>query len=422
MAEVQAPAPVLRGWLRGLVPATGHARRLAVLTLVQSLGLGVFLTSSAVFFTRTIGIPAHRVGLGLSVAGLCGLLCTVPIGRLGDRFGPRRVLAADFLLAGGCFTGYCLVDGFPAFLVLACVTAVLETAAGALQAALTDTLVGDGQRVTVSAQLRSLFNLGFLGGAALAGAALAAGSARVLYATVLGNAALQLVSAALLTRMRVPGETAERRAPATGGLLRSSALRDGRYVATALLCGALELYQPLLTVGLPLWIVTRTDAPTLAVSALLILDTVLVLLFQVAVSRGAGEPAAAARMLRRAGWSLGVSCLVFAVSAGHGRLLDSMALLGGALALVLGELCQSAAGWGLSFGLAPPGRQGEYQAVFSLGRGLQQFAGPWLMTSLVVGAGGAGWLALAALFVLLGLCAPPLVRRVERDRGRRGGG
>ncbi|MFF9118570.1 hypothetical protein ACF09Y_23695 [Streptomyces massasporeus] len=46
-----------------------------------------------------------------------------------------------------------------------------------------------------------------------------------------------------------------------------------------------ELYHPLLTVGLPLWLDTATDAPALLVSGLLVLDTVLVLLFRVAVSK-----------------------------------------------------------------------------------------------------------------------------------------
>ncbi|MEU1102725.1 MFS transporter [Streptomyces tibetensis] len=420
MAEAGRYGAVLRAWFRETLPAAGNARRLGVLTLIQSLGLGVFLTSSAVFFTRTIGIPAQRVGLALSVAGLCGLVCTVPIGRLADRLGAGRVLTVNFLLAAAGFTAYCLVDGFAAFLAVACVIAVLETSAGALQASLTDALVGEAERVRVSAQMRSLFNLGFLGGAALAGAAIAAGTSTALYATVLANAALQLVSVAVLLGMRLPAGARPRAtaAEAPGGVLRSAALRDVRYVAVALVCGALELYHPLLTVGLPLWIVTSTDAPALLVSGLLILDTVLVLLFQVAVSRGARTPAGAARMLRWAGWALGASCLVFALSGGHGALLDSTALLGGALVLVLGELYQASASWGLSFGLAPAGRQGEYQAVFSLGRGFQQFAGPWLMTSLVVGAAGTGWLVLAALFALLGLAAPPLVRGLERARAR----
>ncbi|WP_449487854.1 MFS transporter, partial [Streptomyces purpurascens] len=364
MAEARRYGAVLRAWFRETLPAAGNARRLGVLTLIQSLGLGVFLTSSAVFFTRTLGIPAQRVGLALSVAGLCGLVCTVPIGRLADRLGAGRVLTVNFLLAAAGFTAYCLVDGFAAFLAVACAIAVLETSAGALQASLTDALVGEAERVRVSAQMRSLFNLGFLGGAALAGAAIAAGTSTALYATVLANAALQFVSVAVLLRMRLPAGARPRAADeAPGGVLRSAALRDVRYVAVALVCGALELYHPLLTVGLPLWIVTSTDAPALLVSGLLILDTVLVLLFQVAVSRGARTPAGAARMLRWAGWALGASCLVFAMSGGHGVLLDSAALLGGALVLVLGELYQASASWGLSFGLAPAGRQGEYQAV-----------------------------------------------------------
>ncbi|MGP9022622.1 MFS transporter [Streptomyces sp. BR1] len=420
MADAHRIGPVLRGWLQETLPAAGNARRLGVLTLIQSLGLGVFLTSSAVFFTQTIGISAQRVGLALSVAGLCGLLCTVPIGRLADRLGAGRVLTANFLLAAVGFTAYCAVDNFAGFLAVACGIAVLETSAGALQASLTDALVGEEERVRVSAQMRSLFNLGFLGGAVLAGAAIAADTSTVLYATVLTNAALQLVSVAVLLTMRGTPRAAEEapQSEEAAGVLRSSALRDVRYVAIALVCGALELYQPLLTVGLPLWIVTRTDAPALMVSGLLILDTVLVLLFQVMVSKGARTPAGAARMLRWAGWSLGASCLVFALSAGHGGLLDSAALLGGALVLVLGELCQASAGWGLAFGLAPADRQGEYQAVFSLGRGLQQFAGPWLMTSLIVGAAATGWVVLAVLFALLGLAGPPLVRGLEKARAR----
>ncbi|GAA2314308.1 hypothetical protein GCM10010234_69260 [Streptomyces hawaiiensis] len=84
-------------------------------------------------------------------------------------------------------------------------------------------------------------------------------------------------------------------------------------------------------------------------SGLLILDTVLVLLFQVVVRKGPRTPAGAARMLRWAGWALGASCPVFAVSGGHGvflgsaALLGESALLGGALVLVLGELYQASA-------------------------------------------------------------------------------
>ncbi|HGJ9216179.1 MULTISPECIES: hypothetical protein [Pseudomonas] len=33
------------------------------------------------------------MGIDLALAGLCGLVCTVPIGRIADRLGAARVLA-----------------------------------------------------------------------------------------------------------------------------------------------------------------------------------------------------------------------------------------------------------------------------------------------------------------------------------------
>ncbi|MFE9025576.1 hypothetical protein ACFYOA_04795 [Streptomyces iakyrus] len=57
------------------------------------------------------------------------------------------------------------------------------------------------------------------------------------------------------------------------------------------------------------------------------------------------------------------------MSGGHGALLDSVALLGGALVLVLGELYQASASSSLPFGLAPAGRQGEYQRCSPWGAG-----------------------------------------------------
>ncbi|MFJ8193811.1 hypothetical protein ACIQ8D_29260 [Streptomyces sp. NPDC096094] len=44
MAEVRRHGAVLRAWFRETLPAAGNARRLGVLTLIQPLGLGVFLT------------------------------------------------------------------------------------------------------------------------------------------------------------------------------------------------------------------------------------------------------------------------------------------------------------------------------------------------------------------------------------------
>lgn len=146
------------------------------------------------------------------------------------------------------------------------------------------------------------------------------------------------------------------------------------------------------------------------------LDTVLVIVFQVTASRGADTASGAARLLRRSGILLAVCCLVFALTQGTGALVAVPLLLLGTAVLVLGELGQAAGSWGLSLHLPPPGRQGEYQGVFALGRGLQQTAGPYLVTVLAVGQGRLGWTALAVLLLLAGLACPPLARAAEKAR------
>ncbi|MFD0527610.1 hypothetical protein ACFQ1I_11025 [Kitasatospora arboriphila] len=53
-------------------------RRLAAITLVNTLGNGLFMTLGALYFTRMLGLPAAQVGIGLTAAGLCGVLIGVP--------------------------------------------------------------------------------------------------------------------------------------------------------------------------------------------------------------------------------------------------------------------------------------------------------------------------------------------------------
>lgn len=402
----------VRDWARNLVPEPGPARRLAVLTAVQALGFGLFLSSGAIFFTREVGLSAGRIGLGLSVAGLAGLLCTVPIGRAADRFGARLPLLITYAALAVLFASYSMVTDFAGFVVVAALISVFETSSHPLRMTLTHALFDPEQRVRVAAQMRSLFNVGFMAGAGIAGAALAVGT-RTAFLAVLLLTAIAHAGCAVITwrtsSTRPAGVTAKpSAAPARSGL------RDVRFVGLALLSGVVELYQPILTVALPLWIVHGTSAPRWVTAALLVLDTVLVIAFQVAMSRGAETAAGSARMLRRAGALLALCCAIFAFTGNLGPVTATIVLLIGTVVLVLGELGQSAGSWGLSLHLPPPGRQGEYQGVFALGRGLQQTVGPYLVTVLAIGHGRSGWLLLAAVLLIAGLLCPPLTAAALR--------
>ncbi|GAA3611865.1 MFS transporter [Kineosporia mesophila] len=403
---------VMRTWLTEIVPGQGAARRLAVLTIVQSIGYGLFLTSSAIFFRETVGLTITQVGLGLSVAGLAGLLFTVPIGRLADRFGARLPLLTLYAALVVLFAAYCGVTNFAGFVVIASLISICETSVTPLRATLTHALFPPEDRVRVSAQMRSLLNVGFMIGAACAGAALAVGTRSAFFAVVLLSAFGHAVCAVIVARL--PQSTQAPAVATPGSNQARSGLRDLRFLGLSLLAGVLEFYQPILTVALPLWIVARTDAPTSVNAVLLMLDTILVILLQVAASRGAETVPGAARMLRRSGLVLAVSCAIFATTQGASAVVAIPLLLIGTAVLVWGELSQAAGSWGLALHLPPPGKQGEYQGVFALGRGLQQTTGPAVVTFLAVTQGWWGWLVLGALLAVCGIACPPLARSAER--------
>ncbi|MFE2523885.1 MFS transporter [Streptomyces sp. NPDC059382] len=390
--------------LRDLVPEPGAARPLAALTFAQSLGTGLFLTSSVIFFTRTAGFSADQLAIAMSIAGVCGFLCSMPAGRIADRFGARVPLAISYALLGPLFFVYPFVDNVVEFAVVAALIGVCETGAGGpLRGALIHALFGKAKASGVRAQMRSLFNLGFTGGAALAGLALADGSRSAFIAITTANAVLQLSCAVIAFRLRTPAGMES--APAAPAKRSWVAIKDRRFLLATGLSGVLEFYLPVLTVGMPLWIVHRTGAPGALTAVLIALNTIMVVLFQRVASRGSETVHGSGRLLVRAGVLLAVACVLFALSGGRGAVWATVFLVPSLIALTLGELAQASGSWGLAFALPPPDRMGEYQGVFALARGFQQFLGPALVTVLTMSLGASGWLILAALFLVTGLAA-----------------
>ena len=132
--------------------------------------------------------------------------------------------------------------------------------------------------------------------------------------------------------------------------------------ATALTCSCtflntvLLLRMPLLSLGVPLWITERTQAPAWLVSALFVLNTGAVMVFQVRMARGVTGLASATRAIRRSGLVMLVSCAVFALSAGASPWVAAGVLVAGAVLQVVAEMQQSAGSWQVGFDLAPADR------------------------------------------------------------------
>ena len=84
----------------GMLRAPGPIRTFAAITLVNTIGNGLLATAVVLYFTHVVGLGGGQVGVGLTVAGVFGLVVGVPVGHLADRRGPREVLRGDPGLRG----------------------------------------------------------------------------------------------------------------------------------------------------------------------------------------------------------------------------------------------------------------------------------------------------------------------------------
>ncbi len=402
---------------RSLVPASRPGRALGLMAVVDATGTGLFLAGSVLFFTRSVGLSGAQVGFGLALAGVVSLFTTVPIGALADRFGPRPVLVVLCLWREVGFAAYALVGDLRGYLIVVALLGVADKAASPVLQMLVSQAVGEGERLATMASLRALRNVGFTLGAAAAAIAIAIDTRPAYLALLFGDAASFGLVAVVVAMLPLRAASS---APA--GARRRGAWRvlaDGPYVVVALLNACLTVHMTLLAVALPLWVAEHTRAPRASISALVVVNTVLAVAFQVRAARGADGVEGGARAQWRAGVALAASCACLAAAGGLPGGLAVAVLIAAAVALTAGELFQSAGGWGLSYALADPSRQGAYLALFSLGLAVQQIIGPPLLTALVIPAGGIGWVALGAVSLACGAASVGTARWCSRHRDKR---
>jgi Major Facilitator Superfamily len=378
--------------------AQRQARAMVVASFLSSLGLGLYVTGSTVYFVRSVGLTAFQVGAGLSVAGLVGLAAGVAAGFLADRLGPRGITVALKGLMAPLLIAFTQVRSFWAFLVIAVVLSALMVGSDVGRSAWVANLVVDqAERARLTARTRSSFNVGFSLGLLGAGLAIAANTRPAYLALFAGAAVATAVTCPV--QLRLPGVRPTAPSRSRG---RPSALRDLPYIWVAQVSGLTRLGDTILTVGLPLWIVTRTAAPQALAAWLLIVNTVLVVLLQGRAAKRAATTAGAAVIQQWAFGVLALTCVVVWPSVGLPTVPAVAVLIAATVLITLGEIWGEGAWWALRYGLAPAGSQGQYGGVFMLGQAVPSAVGPVMVTTLTCGVGPVGWLILAGLF---GACA-----------------
>ncbi|WP_169811332.1 MFS transporter [Nocardia anaemiae] len=386
---------------------SGAARALACAVLITAIGNGLYLAGAVLFLTRSVGLSGTDVGIGLTIAGVAGLGAGPVMGHLADRFGAREVylitLTAEALATGSLV----LVHAFAVFVVVAAAVGIAEQGSRAVRGALIARIGGDG-RARLRGYLRSVTNIGVALGAAGAGLAIRSDTRTAYSALILIDAASFLLTALIIAR--IPPQTPLPRPDRT---VRPDRL-DLPFLAVTGVYGVLSLQYAVLTVALPLWIVTHTSAPAWLVSPLLLTNTVLVVGLQVRAGRRVESIADGIAITRRAAVLLALGCLLVCASGAGSPVFAVTVLTLAVIVHTLGEIGHAAGEFELSFALAPEHAHGRYQGIFGMGTGAFIAAAPALLSVICIAWGRAGWVLLGGILLSAGLGIGPIARWAQR--------
>ncbi|HEU5037389.1 MAG TPA: MFS transporter [Nocardioides sp.] len=395
-------------------PPSPLAGRLAVQSLLFALGEGTFMTGSAVFFTQIVGLSAAQVGLGLTCAGLAAFLAAWPMGRLVDRFGPKKMWAVSAAGQAAMFSVWPFITDFQGYVVMAVGMEVIGSLGGAAHGAYTIDVLPPAERVKSRAYMYSALNVGFTLGSLLGGIALAFNSNDVLHALPWFTTAVFLLNAIAITRLpnashddRTPEER-KVKVPGPGPL------RNPGWMLSTFFVGVFWTNQVLLNVVIPLWLVQETDAPRVLLAFLFGTNTVMCIFLPMAASRGVHDVPTALRALRVSSTFFVISCLItLATHDTVGWVTIALVWLGH-VTVTGAELYLSAASWSFEAELMDPRQRGAYNGAAELSGTLGKVWAPAVYTFLAMNWGAAGWLAIAAIIVVATVAVHPSSRMARR--------
>ncbi|MFE1349538.1 MFS transporter [Streptomyces sp. NPDC058757] len=392
------------------IPGGRDGRRMLVVSIIDKIGTGLWAGCTALYFTYVSGMSLGQVGLLMTVSGGVGVAGAPLAGLLADRFPLVRVIAATQLMRGLGLLALLTTDHV-LLLTLYSALGALPDRAGSVLIKLYAARQAGAERVRYQAIQRTTVNIGWSLGGLGAAAALATGSTRAYTWLLVGNVLSYLVIAVLTLRCAEPpapsrvaatGEDGPRDKPA-------SPWRDRTFLGYTATDAALFLDDTILQVAIPLWIVHATDAPVGLAPLLLVLNTVLVVLFQVPLARFGATTPAARRLLVPLSGLFALGTLALAASAAGGPALAVTALVVAVVALTFAEIIHATSAWELSVALAPAEAQGAYLGVHGLAQSTQRFAGPLLVTGVMT-AGPLAWPLLGLALVGAGAAQHRLIR------------
>lgn len=428
----KAPYRTGPGWCIGVARAAEdedierrRRRRWPLLTAVaiDSLGTGLYLPLSLLYFLKVTDLDLATIGLLVSVTTALTLPVPIVVGRLADRFGPRLVVAGGQALQGLGFLLYLTVSGAGSLVVAVLVTTVgLRVYWSSIFTLIADHADHAHQVDAEAAEAKDhwyartgmIREAGAGGGALLAGAMLAFDSTRVYDGLILGSA-LAFLAAALMVVLTVPA-LPHQPPPADRPSGHRALLRDRPYLALIGTCTIFALCSTFLALSLPVYVVQGLSGPDWAPGPLLAMNTLLLATCTAALTRFVRRRWTRARALTWAGALWALWCLASAVAV----LLPAQVLVPYLVAVVLcytvAEMISGPATNALAADAAPAGSRGTYLASFQYSFAIANILAPGLFGLLFNQNRLLPWLVVGLLAALGAVLMLRLERRLPQER------
>lgn len=377
-------------------PSVGEHRRFVAAIVADTVGSGLFMPITLLYFLAMTDLSLVQIGSALSLSALLTMPGAFVIGSLVDRFGPRRMMLVGNLVQAAGMVAYLWADSL---LVVALWTTLLNLGRQAFWGSFGNVVTAisaPGERELWFGFLQAVRNLGYSVGGVLAGIALQIGTDLAYESVVVVNAVTFVLAFVLL--LDVPDHRVARDddAPVEGwGVV----LRDRAYLRLVLGQLGFVAGMMVLNFALPVYVAETIDLPGWVVGAIFTLNTAMVGLGQgIVVRRMAGR--VRARMMGLAQVVFVASYAMFVVAGWLPVWLAVVVMLVGAVVYTGGELTGGPVFSATAAEAAPDHLRGRYLGLFQLSWGLGGAVTPVAYTWLLAHGQTTVWWVLALVALL----------------------
>ncbi|WP_151770801.1 MFS transporter [Streptomyces abyssomicinicus] len=401
------------------VPPLTEVRRTTAAVLVDTVGVGLMIPISLLYFTLTTDIAVAELGVALTAATLLSLPAGLAGGAMTDRFGPKLAMVTNNLVSAAGYVLYLLADGLATAFLAMLLVAIADRMYWACWSSYVHTLSGGRPFERWFAFLESI-KAGAMGiGALLATVILAAGTDAGARWLVVLNIATCVAAALLFVLQPMSPPAAD--AAAAGGqddedpeLLQ--AVRGWRTAfagrANRLFVIGQVLLSPVMllpSVALPLLFVERWDMPVYVSTLLFALNTGIAALIQTPLSHAVRFRSRAGVICFSAGLLSASLLLMAAMPERQSALAWCVVVVVGVVLAVVDALYMPASN-ALMTESVPDAVRGRTVAVFQTAAAVGMAVFPacfgfvfefssaltWVLLAVVIAAGGLCFAAAAA--------------------------